>query len=113
MWARIVEFMLAMWLLLSPFIFRGEPRHSLTAVSMGGIVGLFSLLSFWRPLRHSHLLTGIAAVVMILLAYFAGPRPGPAAAQNQIVIGLLLAMLSIVPNEATLPPEPWRGKQQP
>jgi hypothetical protein len=111
MWARVIELMLGVWLLLSPFIFRetaavGDFRS--TDISTGSAVILLSLLSFWKPLRRSHLGTGVLALWLVVWAWFAAARPGPPAAQNEIVIGLVLLMLAIVPNEASLPPDPWR-----
>ena len=103
--------MLGVWLLLSPFIYRETPAVAnfwRTDVASGSAVIVLSLLSFWRPLRWSHLATGILAVWLIVWAWFAAARPGPPAAQNEIVVGLLLMMLSLVPNEASLPPESWR-----
>jgi hypothetical protein len=111
MWARVIELMLGIWLVLSPLIFRetvavGEFRT--TDVSTGSAVILLSLLSFWRALRWSHLATGAVALWLIFWAWSAAARPGPPAAQNEIVVGLLLLMLAIVPNQASLPPESWR-----
>jgi hypothetical protein len=111
MWARVVEVMLGVWLLLSPFIFRDTPaigNYWSTDVTTGTAVILLSFLSFWRPLRSSHLATAVLAAWLILWAWFSAARPGPPAAQNEIIIGLLLLMLALVPNEASLPPEPWR-----
>src|SRR5688500_9400700 len=102
MWARLIEMMLGIWLLLSPFIFRNTERADefrIVDACTGIVVVVLSLLSFWHPLRLSHLATGAVAVCLILSAYFTSARPGPPAAQNEIVIGLLLLMLCIVPNE--------------
>jgi hypothetical protein len=115
MWARVIELMLGVWLVLSPLIFRetaGVGNFWNTDVSAGSAVILLSLLSFWRPLRKSHLVTGVIALWLILSAWFAAARPGPPAAQNEIVVGLLLLMLAIVPTDASLPPEPWRRPQR-
>jgi hypothetical protein len=38
----------------------------------------------------------------------AAPYPTPVALQNDLMLGLLLLMFAIVPNEASLPPEKWR-----
>jgi hypothetical protein len=111
MWARVIELMLGVWLVLSPFIFRRTPAAAefwSTDVTTGSAVILLSLLSFWNPMRRSHLATGVLAVWLVIWAWFAAARPGPPAAQNEIVVGLLLLMLALVPNEASLPPESWR-----
>jgi hypothetical protein len=115
MWARVIEMMLGIWLLLSPFIFRNTTavdKFWSTDVITGSAVVLLSLLSFWRPMGRSHLATGILALWLVIWAWFAAARPGPPAAQNEIVVGLLLLMLAIVPNEASLPPESWRRPER-
>ena len=43
--------------------------------------------------------------------YFSAVRPGPPAAQNEIMVGLMLLVLAIIPNEASEPPVPWRDRQ--
>jgi hypothetical protein len=111
MWARVIELMLGVWLLLSPFIFRetaGAGDFRSTDVSTGSTVIVLSLLSFWQPLRRSHIATGVLALWLVIWAWFAAARPGPPAVQNEIVVGLLLLMLAIVPNEASSPPESWK-----
>jgi hypothetical protein len=111
MWARTAESMLGIWLVLSPFIFRGTDaigEWSAVHVAAGAAVVTLSLLSFWRPTAHAHLLTAALAVGLTLYAYVAGERPGPPAAQNAITVGLLLLLLAIVPNDASRPPAPWR-----
>ena len=111
MWARVCELMLGVWLMLSPFIFRGtDELEQLFWIHLGAgaAVVIFSLLSFWRPAGWAHFLTAALAVGLGTFAYFAFDRPGPPAAQNAIAVALLLMMFAIVPNEATLPPESWR-----
>jgi hypothetical protein len=111
MWARVVEVMLGCWLAISPFIFRHSVDERWLWVNDLGsafAVVMFSLLSFWRPLRHAH--WGIAVVGLWLMGfgYFASPHPLPAALQNDLLVGLLLVMFAIIPNEASLPPRRWR-----
>jgi hypothetical protein len=111
MWARTAEVMLGIWLVLSPFIFRGTEAvgaWSAIHVAAGAAVVSLSLLSFWRPTAHAHLLTAALATVLALYAYLGWERPGPPAAQNAITIGLLLVLLAIIPNDASRPPAPWR-----
>lgn len=110
MWARVVEFMLAVWLAMSPFIF----RHSDSAVVLwasdfacAGLVATFALLSYWNPARHAHLLTLLVALWLVGFGRFGASAPLPPGMQNEIVVGLLLLMLAIVPNHATSPPRNW------
>ena len=111
MWARVIEVMLGCWLAISPFIF----VHDSTAgtlwvndLSCAFAVVLFALLSFWKPLRHAHLAIGVVGGWLIGFGYLMSPYPPPPAFQNYILVGLLLMMLAVVPNEASAPPSSWR-----
>jgi hypothetical protein len=111
MWARVVELMLGVWLILSPLIFRGTPgleAYVVNDVIAGSLAVAFALLCFWRPTRRAHLATLLLGAYLALFGYFSADRPGPPAAQNDIVIGLLLMIFAVVPTEAARPPEPWR-----
>jgi SPW repeat len=111
MWARVVEVMIGCWLAISPFVFRHPPDQSAwwtNDLISGFIVVTLALLSFWTPTRHAHLaLSGIAAW-LIGFAYLSAAHPIPPALQNDMVVGLLLLMFVIIPDEATLPPKAWR-----
>ena len=112
MWPRVAELMLGLWLMLSPFVFRGtESVEAFAAIDMaaGACVVLLSLLSFWPRAEWAHLGTALLALGLGTYAYLAWERPGPPAAQNEIFVALLLLLLAIVPNEASRPPKPWRG----
>jgi hypothetical protein len=114
MWARTAELMIGFWLVLSPLIFRGTPDAGsfvVRDVAAGSLVVLFSLLSFWRRTEWAHLVTMALALLLGLAAYFGWSRPGPPAAQNEIMVAWMLLLLAIVPNEATRPPRPWRSRQ--
>jgi hypothetical protein len=111
MWARVIEVMLGLWLVVSPFIFQhsAESRNLwVNDLTCGFATVTLALFSFWRPLRYAHLAIGGIAVWLIGFGFLAG-HPAPPASQNQILVGLLLAMFAIIPNEANLPPEPWRS----
>ncbi len=113
MWARVAELMIGLWLVLSPFIFRetaSVERFAALDMTAGSLVVLLSLLSFWRRMEWAHFATALLALALGAYAYLAWPRPGPPAAQNEIVVALLLVLLAIVPNEATRPPKPWRAR---
>ena len=110
MWARVVEVMLGCWLAVSPFVFghSAEDRTLWFSDLLSALaVVVLALFSFWRPLRFAHI--GIVAVGLWLIAAgFLAPYPTPPAFQNDIVVGLLLLIFAIVPNDATQPPKPWR-----
>ena len=110
MWPRVVECMLGCWLAISPFIFAtgGGWERAFELLVCGTAVIVLSLVSFWRPLGWTHFLVGPVAIWLFASGYFAAPRPGPPAAQNEIVVALLLLMLFLIPNEASEPPLSWR-----
>jgi hypothetical protein len=111
MWARVAELMIGVWLMLSPFVFRGTEsieRFIPIDLAAGLIVIVLSLLSFWRRTEWAHLVTVGLALALGAWAYLAFERPGPPAAQNEITVAILLILLGIIPNEASRPPRPWR-----
>jgi peptidoglycan/LPS O-acetylase OafA/YrhL len=70
-----------------------------------------ALLSYWPPTRHAHLATIFVALAMIVFGRFAsGGEIGPGF-QNHILVGLLLLMFALVPNDASRPPKAWRGDE--
>ena len=112
MWARHLELCLGLWLALSPFLFGHSPEaRSLWATDLvcAAAVVAFSLLAHWKRLRWIYLLELVVAAWLIAFGRLFALSFAPAAAQNQILVGLLIAMLAIVPNEASLPPRGWRS----
>jgi hypothetical protein len=103
MWARWMVAVAGLWLLASPLWFAGD--HTAEQIC-GGMIAVFSVCSFTGPLRHAHLLTGLAGIGMIAVAVQAGNLAAPAQ-QNLVLTGLLVAMLAVVPNHAMSPPDSW------
>ena len=113
MWARVVEFMLGCWLAISPFIFRHPPENvTLWATDWiaAALVISFALLSYLPRLSHIHLATAVLSIVLVAVGRLAFGEPPQPGAQNQIVVGLLLLMLALVPSHATQPPISWQAK---
>jgi hypothetical protein len=111
MWARVMEVMLGCWLAISPFIFRhpaSDWKLWANDLACACAVVALALLSFWRPLKHAHLAVAAVALWLMGFGYFASPHPLAPALQNDLLVGLLLVMLAIIPNEANLPPQGWR-----
>jgi hypothetical protein len=111
MWGRVVELMLGLWLVLSPFIFGHEILHPAlwkNDFACGVAMVLLALLSFWHALRHVHLLNLLVAAWLIGFGYIYGGYPSPPGAQNNILLGLILLLFAVIPNEANQPPLPWR-----
>lgn len=110
MWCRVVEIMVGIWLAMSPFIFRHPDSNTWWwGVDWGAslCVVLFGFLSFYHPLRQTHLLTVIVGLALMAFGYLAEDYPAPPAMQNEIIVGLTLVMVAILPNHASRPPLGW------
>lgn len=111
MWARVVEFMLACWLALSPFILRYPATETFLWANdfiCAFLIALFALLSFWTPLRKIHLLTLGVALWLWGLGYSSFPGITLTSQENSVVIGLMLLMLAIVPSHSHHPSPSWQ-----
>ena len=116
MWARVVEVLAGVWLMMTPLVFAGTESVEAFVrrdVGAGLAIVALSLLSFWRRTPWAHLVTAVVALALGFAAYFGWSRPGPPAAQNEIAVALTLILFAIVPNEATQPPGPWRNAARP
>lgn len=112
MWSRVVEVMLGCWLLMSPFIFRhaaGEVDLWTNDLVCGSAVIAFGLLSYWKPMRHAHLVSFAVGGWMIVFAYWRGFGAAPPASQNHAIVGLLLLMFAVIPNNASRPGTEWEA----
>lgn len=110
MWARVLEFAVACWLALSPFIFRYAEKGYGSLVNdlvCACLVMTFAFLSFWDPLKRMHLLIIPVSLWLIGLAFLQEAAPPPAPYQNYVVTGALLLVLAIVPSRASVPPGAW------
>jgi hypothetical protein len=110
MWARVVEIMLGCWLAVSPFVFRLSSEDRVLRFndlfSALGVIVL-ALLSFWPPTQFAHVANFAIGLWLIAFGFLASSYPTPPGLQNDIVVGLLLLMLSIIPNHASRPPRSW------
>jgi hypothetical protein len=113
MWARVIETMLGLWLTVSPFVFRHAAENRalwINDLACGFVLVTLALLSFWHPLRHAHFAIAGVALWLIVLGLLAA-YPAPPASQNHILLGLILLMFAIIPNDANLPPSSWRHER--
>lgn len=109
MWPRVVELMLGIWLAIAPFALgMGESDPWIQDLVLAALVCGTSVLSYWRPTRHARWVTMAAAIWLMGVGWLSTP-PTPAS-QNHLVVGMLLAMLAIVPNACNEPPERWRDE---
>lgn len=111
MWPRVVELMLAVWLALSPFVFRYGPEAPAAwwglDFGVSVVVLAASGISFWHRARRAHLITFAAGLGLALHGYLAaGPASAPPL-QNHLLTGLLLSMLAILPSQGEVPPARW------
>lgn len=111
MWARVVEIMLGCWLILSPFIFRHPADQStlwVNDLTCGFAVIVIALISFWHRLEKIHFVILGIAIWLIVFGRFVGGHSDLPALQNDLVVGILLLMFAIIPNESSRPPRAWR-----
>jgi hypothetical protein len=87
------------------------PWRLLNDVACGLLVVMLAALSFFGPTRWAHIGIGGVGLWLGATAYLAVERPGPPAAQYEIVLACLLLLMFLIPNEATRPPESWRRTQ--
>ncbi len=110
MWSRVVEVMFGIWLLLSPWIFRHSPADAgwwINDMATGAAVIVFGLFSFWKPTRRAHVLTLLLGGWLIGFAYHQGFGNSSPAAQNDLMLGLLLLMFAVIPNRCDRAPRSW------
>jgi len=109
MWGRVIEILTAVWLALSPYIFRVEdqPNTILVDSLVALAIGILSGLSFWKPTRHAHVAILAIALGLFIYGRFSGGSPPSGWHQNHIVVGFLLMMIAVIPNHASQPPREW------
>lgn len=113
MWPRVVEAMLGCWLIVSPFIFAHPAERAawwINDMTSGLAIIVFALASHWPPLKRLHLVSVAVALWLIGFGYFSQAYVEPAM-QNDMVLGLLVGMMAIIPSEANRPPEAWRERR--
>jgi len=109
MWPRIVEMMLGLWLVFSPLIFRLGPEDTALRIidlACGAAVAALSLAAIRvRLLRIAILVIG---VWLLGYGYVAGWHPSPPGYKNLMVVGALVAVLSLIPTDCLTPTRSWR-----
>ena len=108
MWPRVIEFMLACWIAMSPFIFRYPFNANFfwyTDLCCAGLVAFFALISLYHPLRKMHLCNIGVGLYLIGVNGFFDISP---ILENYMILGIILLIVSLVPIPANEPPEPWQ-----
>ncbi len=110
MWPRIIEFTLGLWLAASPFIFAFPadlPSVWWNAYICAFVVVVLSLASIWHRLGRIHFATTIVGGWLVGWGWANSMAVTAPWFHNDIVVGLLLIMLSIIPAPTTRPPAAW------
>jgi len=110
MWPRVVEIMFGWWLAVSPFIFRhgDDPWLWWSDGVCAALAVTFGLLSYWKPTRQMHLGTLLVGGWLVCSGMISSPYPAPPGYQNHVLVGFLLMMFAIIPNNSLNPPPEWR-----
>lgn len=111
MWARLVELAFGVWLVASPFILGHRSSGTevwLTDVTSGALLVTITALNYRDRSRPYHLLVLLLGAWLVGSAVVSGPHPLDLLRQNHIIVGLVIMMSGIVPNQAFTPPEAWR-----
>lgn len=108
MWGRILQILCAGWLAASPLLLSGTSRPSmLLGAACALLVTFLAVGSFHRRVPHLHVATVFPALWLIGGAFLAAPGRPPLLVQSNVIIGLMLLILVLVPNHATSPPRGW------
>ena len=115
MWARWIEIILGMALILLPrwLDYNGAGAWQWNVALCGALVIAFASLSFTRHWRSLHRATLAVALWLSAAAYFTGGHPAAPRAQAELTIGLMLLMFAIIPSDASLPSPAWREFDKP
>jgi peptidoglycan/LPS O-acetylase OafA/YrhL len=120
MWGRVIEIIIGLWLVLSPFVWGHYPSNPglwrSDVISGIAVIGL-AVLSFWpfrrlRFLRYAHVGILFVASWVVVFSYFTSGHPAAPGYQNALLTGLTLMLVAIIPNDASQPPTSWRRYYQ-
>ncbi|HET9948577.1 MAG TPA: hypothetical protein VFQ22_06625 [Longimicrobiales bacterium] len=102
------EAVLALWLVASAFLLARPEETGTTLVPLLAGAAVLAVEGLARRHALAHFRVVGVAVLLAGWGWASYPRPGPPAAQNAIVSGLLLALFGVVPSRASDPPPAWR-----
>jgi hypothetical protein len=116
MWARVVEFIIAIWLVNSHSVFSCPSDEVvlnnffwINDLFCGSLVAVFALFSFIKRWEKIHLCSLLVALWLMGVGLFwPSVFPPPFALQNYLITGFLLAMFTIIPSHSSKPPKGWR-----
>ena len=99
-WARMLEVMLGLG-----YAVYGA---GLVPVLAGGLLVAAALVGLRVRSPRPRWITMGVGVFLVAWNWAAHPRPGPPEAQVGILVGLLVALFAVVPDDSLSPPEGWR-----
>lgn len=105
MWARIIELLIALWMLISYFLFDYQWDH----LPVAAAIGIFSLLSYIESLNKMHLFNVLPAFYLLYISYTYPTVPLPFSYQSYILCAFFLLLFAIIPSRASEPPRAWRN----
>jgi hypothetical protein len=111
MWPRLVEIVLALWLLAGSWWLSAGPELPATRpleLFAAGAIILVALLSFHRRLRRIYLMQLVIGLWLVGYGFWISAGPAPPAVQNAMLLGAVLLMFGVIPTEANQPPRSWR-----
>lgn len=108
MWARLAEIALIIWLAVSPWILGATTSQAVNDVACAAVVLLLDIVSIAsRRLRYAHLAIIPVGIWLVLFGLLISSSLGTAAAQNEMLVGIGLAMFAVIPTHATRLPPGW------
>jgi len=108
MYRRVLESVIAAWLIASSILLALPDAMETRLLPLAVGVFILFVVALARRGSRMHALVPVMAVLFTVWGWTRFARPGPAVAQNAILMGLLLTLLGFVPDEATRPPPGWR-----
>ncbi len=108
MYRRVLESVIAAWLIASSVLLALPNAMETRLLPLAAGVFILFVVVLARRGSRAHALVPLMAVLFTIWGWSRFARPGPAVAQNAILMGLLLILLGFVPDEASSPPPGWR-----
>ena len=109
MWARMIQLMIGVWLLISPFIFPaliGRQTSMAPELLFGAVFVLLAMLGCMQRFAiAANTLSFFFAGALTLFAYFSVSGELPPVEQNRLICGILIAMFAIIPLDTINPPQ--------
>jgi hypothetical protein len=100
MWAQVINAILGLWIMASPTIFGLEGTLADNNHIVGPIIASFAIISWWEATRVVRLYN-LPLGAWLLLAPWVLGHDGTAAIVNDMVVGVLVIVFSLVRGKIT------------